>query len=58
MIVAGLEVESLQSLTRVNIPLETFNYIIANKYDGNLTDEIKKKCHLMDDGTMSVPILI
>jgi hypothetical protein len=58
IIVAGLEVESLQALTRVNIPMETFNYIIMNKYGGKISDEMKERCHLMPDGTMSVPMLV
>ena len=58
IIVAGLEVESLQTLTRINIPIETFNYIIANKYGGKISDEIKEKCYLMADGTMSVPMIV
>ena len=58
IIVAGLEVESLQALTRVNIPMDTFNYIVANKYDGKMSDEIKAGCHLMADGSMSVPMIV
>lgn len=58
IIVAGLEVESLQALTRINIPMETFNYIIMNKYGGKISDEIKQRCHLMADGSMSVPMLV
>ena len=58
IIVAGLEVESLQGLTRINIPMETFNYIIANKYSGQISHEIKENCLLMPDGSMSVPMII
>jgi hypothetical protein len=58
IIVAGLEVESLQGLTRINIPMETFNYIIANKYGGQISHEIKENCYLMPDGLMSVPMII
>lgn len=58
IIVAGIEVESLQALTRINIPMETFNYIIMNKYGGKISDEIKERCHLMPDGTISVPMLV
>ena len=58
IIVAGLEVESLQLLTRVNIPMDTFNYIVTNKYDGKISDEIKAGCRLMADGTMSVPMSV
>jgi len=31
---------------------------VANKYGGKISDEIKAGCHLMPDGTMSVPILV
>jgi hypothetical protein len=58
IIVAGLEVESLQALTRMNISVETFHYIIANKYGGKISDEIKRCCYLMPDGTMSVPMIV
>jgi hypothetical protein len=58
IIVAGLEVESLQLLTRINIPMDTFNYIVANKYGGKISREIKENCHLMPDGTMSVPMMV
>jgi hypothetical protein len=58
IVVAGLEVESLQVLARVNIPMDTFNYILANKYGGKISDEMKERCYLTDDGLMSVPIMI
>jgi hypothetical protein len=38
--------------------METFNYIIMNKYGGKISDEMKERCHLMPDGTMSVPMLV
>jgi hypothetical protein len=38
--------------------METFNYIIANKYGGQISHEIKENCLLMPDGSMSVPMII
>ena len=55
MIVAGVEVESLQELVRITISREAFNYILATQYGGVLTDEIKSKCQLLPDGRVLVP---
>lgn len=55
MIVAGVEVESLKPLVRVNISREAFNYILTTQHGGILTDEIKAKCHFLPDGRVSVP---
>ena len=55
MIVAGVEVESLQELVRITISREAFNHILATQYGGVLTDEIKSKCQLLPDGRVIVP---
>lgn len=55
MIVAGVEVESLAPLVRVTISREAFNYILATRHGGVLTEEIKSKCRFLPDGSVSVP---
>jgi hypothetical protein len=55
MIVAGVEVESLQPLTKITISREAFDYILHTQYGGKITDEIKSKCQLLPDGRVSVP---
>lgn len=55
MIVAGVEVESLAPLVRITISREAFNYILATRHGGVLTEEIKSKCRFLPDGTVSVP---
>jgi hypothetical protein len=55
MIVAGVEVESLQPLVRSTISRENFNYILATQHGGKMTSEIRAKCHFLADGTVSVP---
>lgn len=55
MIVAGVEVESLQPLVRVTISREAFNYILNTQHGGKITDEIRSKCVFMPDGRVSVP---
>lgn len=55
MIVAGVEVESLAPLVRITISREAFNYVLATRHGGVLTEEIKSKCRFLPDGSVSVP---
>jgi hypothetical protein len=55
MIVAGVEVESLQPLVRITVNREAFNYTLATQHGGVLTDEIRAKCVFLSDGRVSVP---
>ena len=55
MIVAGVEVESLQPLVRVTISREAFNYMLATQHGGHMSPEIKARCHFLPDGRVSVP---
>jgi hypothetical protein len=55
MIVAGVEVESLMPLARVTISRAEFDHILATKYGGRLTPEIRAACHFLADG-VSVPV--
>ena len=55
MIVAGVEVESLQPLVRVTVSREAFNYILNTQHGGKISDEIKSKCVFLPDGRVSVP---
>lgn len=55
MIVAGVEVESLQPLVRITVSREAFNYTLATQHGGVLTDEIRAKCVFLPDGRVSVP---
>jgi hypothetical protein len=55
MIVAGVEVESLKPLVRITISREAFNYILATQHGGQMTPEIRSKCHFLADGRVSVP---
>jgi len=55
MIVAGVTVESLAPLVRVTISRAEFDYILATKYGGRMTPEIRAACHFTADG-VSVPV--
>jgi len=55
MIVAGVEVESLIPLARVTISRAEFDHILATKYGGRMTPEIRAACHFLADG-VSVPV--
>ena len=55
MIVAGVTVESLASMTRVTISRDMFNQVLASRYGGRMTPEIAAACHFLQDGTVSVP---
>jgi len=55
MIVAGIEVESLAPLVRMTISRAEFDYILATKYGGKMTPEIRAACHFLADG-VSVPV--
>ena len=55
IIVAGVEVESLQPLVRITVSREAFNYTLATQHGGMLTDEIRANCHFLPDGRVSVP---
>jgi hypothetical protein len=55
MIVAGVTVESLAPMVRVTISRAEFNYILATKYGGRMTPEIRAACHFLADG-VSVPV--
>ena len=56
MIVGGVEVESLAPLVNVKISQAAFNQILAARYGGKLTDEIKAKCRFLSDGVI-VPLI-
>jgi len=55
MIVAGIEVESLVPLVRMTISRAEFDHILATKYGGKMTPEIRAACHFLADG-VSVPV--
>jgi hypothetical protein len=57
MIVAGVTVESLASLTRIIISRAEFNRIVAAQHGGRITPEIAAACRFLQDGTVSVPAL-
>jgi len=50
MIVAGVEVESLERITNLKISSELFNKILATQYGGKITDEMKAKIALSGKG--------
>ena len=56
MIVAGVEVESLKPLVRVKVSREFFNFELAKM--GGMTPEIRARCRLLPDGSVSVPKLL
>ena len=56
MIVAGVEVESLKPLVRVKVSREFFDFELAKM--GGMTPEIRARCRLLADGSVSVPKLL
>jgi hypothetical protein len=55
MIVAGVTVESLAPLSRVTISRAEFDAILASRYGGRMTPEIRANCQF-DGDRVSVPI--